>query len=365
MKTVHTAKQVAIFSCYKTGGGTPFDSFWYSREAGEEQGVLMETYYTGDLWKGLRAIAGAERVIFDGYSSIAWLKGWALISFALLRRVPVAVYWHETDWYFKNWPLNRKPTQYKPLPTFLKYRSHLMPIHWLVHNKRTVHFHVCDYGKRMMHGKFGYPDERIHMLKNLTGAYQQVLDLPLGAKTVPYRVVGLSKVDQRKRPDLFMQVAKYVVERKPEAEFHFIGRFTNPPHDQNTVEQQVKDMGLEGKLHFVGEQRPPFPLLESAQVFLHTAEDDPSPKVVMEALGLGKYIASFAVGGIPEIYPDADGLVPFGEVEQLGEKVLAGFDKMEKEQQTARREYFATHYTPEAFAKRFREAIDWWDDLNK
>ena len=353
------SERITVFSVYKEGGGTPFDSLWFSQEASKKQGVELELHHTGDVAGGIQAIRNADRVLFDGYSSLAYLESKKLLTACLKRKVPVGIYWHETDWYFKNWPLNGEKPSYWPPQRFLRYRAKLMPLYRLLKQSQTVHFHVCDYGINMM-SRLGYKPERIHPLKNITGAYQDVLDMPLGEDTVPYRVVGLSKVDARKRPDLFMQVARYVIDRQPEAEFYFIGRFTETPFDQETIEKQVAELGITGKMHFVGEQRPPFPLLNTAQVFLHTAQDDPSPKVVMEALALGKAVAAFDVGGIGEILGSSEGLVPFGEVEALGEEILASFQRMTPKYEAERLAHFQQQFTPEAFASRLRSAVDWW-----
>lgn len=355
-----TLTEVLVISHHKKGGGTPLDSLWFSASEIEKKGIRLKFVYTKDYRKMFLALWQAKYILFDGASSMVYRGGKIWAFFALFFRAPKAIYWHETDWYFKNWPLNRNlrwPT--KSLYLFIRYNTKFLPQSWLLGKKNLVHFHVCDYGIDAMRTKYGYADSRIFPLKNIS--YEApILAYPLPQPIQAKKVVGIGKVNPRKRPDLFIQTAQRVLAKHPESEFYYLGNFEGPPNDEPSIRQTLAEAGLEQKVHFVGPQKKPLEWLQDAAVFLHTSEDDPSPKVLMEALGMGKHVAAFEVSGVAEILGNFGGMAPFGDVDALAEKVMEGFMKVSESDQNERRGYYLEQFTTTAFAERFAQGMEGW-----
>jgi len=91
--------------------------------------------------------------------------------------------------------------------------------------------------------------------------------------------------------------------------------------DRERLEQQVAELGLADRIHFLGSTPAPRPLLEQADIFATATLADPCPLTVMEARGAGCAIVATDVGGIPETldHGRAGQLVPVHDPQAMAE----------------------------------------------
>jgi glycosyltransferase involved in cell wall biosynthesis len=116
-------------------------------------------------------------------------------------------------------------------------------------------------------------------------------------------VGGVGSVNWRKGPDLFLQVAAEVVRARPDLDIRFVwaGAPGHPDEGDPPVEEDTAKLGLEGRVHFVGEFTSPADVFGMFDVFCLTSREDPFPLVMLEAAAAGVPIASFANGGVVEL----------------------------------------------------------------
>jgi len=139
-------------------------------------------------------------------------------------------------------------------------------------------------------------------------------------------VVGASgTTDWRKGPDLFIQLARTVYQRKPERPVHFIwvgGESKGPTF--GALWHDAKHIGLEDCIHFVGTQPNPLDYFVTFDVFALVSREDPYPLVNLEVASLGKPIVCFdGSGGAKEFVEDDCGfVVPYLDIETMADRVV-------------------------------------------
>lgn len=124
----------------------------------------------------------------------------------------------------------------------------------------------------------------------------------------------------QKRLDLWIEAARAIHERLPEARFALIG--DGPLAGE--VRQRVAAAGLAGVVHLPGLQEDVRPHLSALDVLMISSDFEGLPLVVLEAMALEVPVVSTAVGGIPEAVVDGETgrLVPRGEAAALADAVV-------------------------------------------
>lgn len=140
-------------------------------------------------------------------------------------------------------------------------------------------------------------------------------------------VVGTAgTVDWRKAPDLFLALAQ-AVRRRLGRDPVFVWLGGNP--DSPVWDAALADRhraGLEGVVHFVGEQGDPFDWLRALDLFVLPSREDAYPLVCLEAASVGVPTVCFATGGIadfvaPEDEPLAGAVVPYPDIGGFAEAI--------------------------------------------
>lgn len=336
-------RDLLVVSHHARGGGTPLDSLWFSQESNARRGIRMRFVCARARHPHARQFAAlmqAPRVIFDGVYSLRSVMSplYSLSSVAL--RKPMAIYWHETEWMGD---------------LAMKQRR----VRAMVTHPRMVHFHVCHYGKEALHKRYGIPLERIRVLENITDpARLDFFEAPSPA--IPGLFVACGRVDRRKGVDLFLDIAQQVTSVRPEARFMWMGGFTDEM-PATWVRQTLAQRGLQSRVFFLGRVNEPTGLMAQAEAFMLTSRDDPMPKVLMEALALGRRCVSFRVCGVPELLGEYGTLVPVEDTASYAQALIDPPDE-DASLQLARRRWYESRYTPEAFTERFDDVLRWWDE---
>jgi glycosyltransferase involved in cell wall biosynthesis len=119
-------------------------------------------------------------------------------------------------------------------------------------------------------------------------------------------VVGIiGAIDERKRIELFLSVAKEIKRNNLGVKFLIVGdTYGNTPKDEEYKKRLFmlnKALRLEDDVVFTGFQENTSDLLSLFDVFLLTSKRDPLPGVIIEAMAAGKPVVSSAVDGVPEL----------------------------------------------------------------
>lgn len=142
-------------------------------------------------------------------------------------------------------------------------------------------------------------------------------------------VVGASgHVSWRKGYDVFLQVASYI-NKHYDADniiFEWVGNINKDV--KFIIEADIEKIGLQNKVHFVGELENPNLKFSNFDVFLMTSREDPFPLVCIELGMLGKPIISFqnAVGTNEVIKGRGGFVVPYLDIEEMSKSVMKYYD---------------------------------------
>ncbi len=132
---------------------------------------------------------------------------------------------------------------------------------------------------------------------------------------VPNRIVVVGRLAPPKRNDLLVQAFAEIRRGNPSAELQIVG---DGP-DRADVERRVRELGLEGGIHLLGQRHDVPELLSRAACFVLASDYEGCPLAVIEAMAAGVPVVATGVGGVPELVEDGrSGLVvPPGAPESL------------------------------------------------
>jgi len=164
-------------------------------------------------------------------------------------------------------------------------------------------------------------------------------------------IVGASGVVHwRKGYDVFIQLARHILKTYKTADIDFIWVGKMDDATVPIVEEDIRKLGLQEKVYFIGEVDHPEAIYSTFDVFVMISREDPFPLVCIEIGQLGKPIISFdQATGTNEILEKGGGFsVPYLDVEAMAEKVIAYYNNSQlKETHGAINEREFSKFTPE------------------
>lgn len=340
-ETIKKRPSVMVFSHYEKGGGTPLDSLWFSAGQIREKGIRIDFAWTKKWLSSMKSLLRADLVIFDGAFSLNVFQGPALYRMARRLGKKIAVYWHETEWY-------------------IDHLADARTVERVTADAKVVHFHVAEYGVKMLVEKYGIDSHRCMQLRNIADG-SRFLGHPLPGPVEPGLFVALGSLEERKGVDLFLEIAEKTVADRPGSRFKWIGEFSFGKFKETALDKEVTRRGLWKNVEFVGRKDDPSEILRAAEAVVLTSRDDPMPKTLMEALALGRKTVAFGVCGVPELL-DGHGVI----IEPLDTDAFARALVDEKpgndpSTQKARRKYYLENFTTDTFVKNFEKAYAWWN----
>jgi glycosyltransferase involved in cell wall biosynthesis len=140
-------------------------------------------------------------------------------------------------------------------------------------------------------------------------------------------VVGASgTTDWRKGPDLFIQLARTVHEKRAALPVHFVWIGGAPPgtYGHEELQHDVHAIQMTDRIHFIGPRADALGCFALFDVFALVSREDPFPLVCLEAASLGKPIVCFdGAGGEPEfVEQDCGFVVPYLDIDAMADRVL-------------------------------------------
>ena len=207
--------------------------------------------------------------------------------------------------------------------------------------------------------RHGIPSERVTVCREFIDLPAELEVEGADANDGSRPLVGGSGVLQwRKGTDLFLQMAA-IVRTQVDASFVWLGGPREGPfYDQ--LQFDTARMGLADVVEFVGVQPDAPTWFGRFDVLAFPSREDSMPLVLLEAGSVGTPVVSFDVGCIGELLGDGRGeLVPYPDVPQLAERVVAYLDDADHRQAVGRRlaERVRSHHVTETAAPLMWDAI--------
>lgn len=207
----------------------------------------------------------------------------------------------------------------------------------------------------MLERRFDIPRERTRVLHNCCNS-DALAAYHLPRRCTPGLFVAVGAPTPRKGVDLMVEVARSVVEKRPESRFVWVGRFftsaTDVPYQE--LMDTANRYGIADHIDFVGWRDKPEEIVADAEAVILLSRDDPMPTTLMEGMALGRKTVAFGVGGVPEMLRNTGYIVPPGDVAGFARMLVTVQDSADEETaQQARRQEAISRFSSDAFADNF------------
>lgn len=279
-----------------------------------------------------------DLVLMNGLGSISRESrfGYGLWLVARALRLPVFLYWHETDWVLERYQREDPGGAQR--------------VARIGRDPATAHLAASEACRHSIQTQ--YPAARPAVIYECASV-PEPFDRPLPPAEPPL-VVNIATIQERKGPDLFIATAIQVCQQHDTVEFLWLGSGQVPSPWQTKIEEA----GLEHRILFPGYVEAPYLLLRRASLFFLSSRDDPFPLSVLEAMCLGRSIVVFDVGGAPEALAGLGHVIPSFHTDEAAEAILRCL-RLPPEQRLnlELRQRYLDLYTPEAFARRVNQVL--------
>ncbi|MBW4470182.1 MAG: glycosyltransferase [Stenomitos rutilans HA7619-LM2] len=158
---------------------------------------------------------------------------------------------------------------------------------------------------------------------------KQALRTELAIPENAFIVGSCGTIEWRKGADIFVQLLRTLHKQRVDAPIYFL--WVGGPTDSaffDGIYADVKLLGLEHYIHFVGVKTDPLNYFAAFDVFALVSREDPFPLVCLEAASLGKPIVCFDdAGGMKEfVEEDCGFVVPYLNTEAMADRILELLD---------------------------------------
>lgn len=174
-------------------------------------------------------------------------------------------------------------------------------------------------------------------------------------------ILSLSNVTPRKGIEFAVQIMSQVLENGIDAHLLIAGEMARERDYLAKIRELIRERRLEDRVHLLGLRTDVPLLLNSADVFLHTANRDPHPRAVIEAMAAGLPVVAFGVDGVAESV--IDGVTGFLFDQTQLEDMARTISDLLSDPQTAEKmgqrgkEHVIAHFTAEATAQQISQVI--------
>lgn len=147
---------------------------------------------------------------------------------------------------------------------------------------------------------------------------RKFLSIPADSKII----LAVGHADSRKGVDLFVEVAKKVMQK--ETGVYFIWAGHRNENFVKRIDEDIRQRGLEDQIRFVGIQKEVHLFYAGSDLYLMTSREDPFPSTILEAMDVGVPVIGFKdAGGFGEIINSDNGmLVPYLDLDAMTSETL-------------------------------------------
>ena len=198
----------------------------------------------------------------------------------------------------------------------------------------------------------GIPLERFDL--RLTTSQRMAIRTEIGLEPDDLMLIQVARLDYLKDHATAIRTVERLVSRKGNARLVLVGE--GP--ERATIENLVRDRGLEGHVKFLGLRTDVPRLLAAADIALLTSISEGIPLTLIEAMAAGLPVVATRVGGVPEVVVDGETglLAPAGDDRALAElvcRLVATPDLLDRPRRQGTRAA-RSRYFREPDARRYR-----------
>ena len=226
---------------------------------------------------------------------------------------PAICHVHELEFWL------RYQTDQTTLPLLYKHTQQYIAVSQAVKKNLMENHGIAEANIDVVYGFISPPEE-----ENIDRNIEQRLREELGISPQTLIVGACGTTDWRKGPDLFVQVANAVNQRRIDSPVCFVWMGGEKEGLRlGELLQDVKKVGLEEKVKFIGSQSRPLDYFKLFDVFALVSREDPFPLVNLEAGFSGCPIVCFdQAGGSAEFVEDDCGfVVPYLDIDAMAAKI--------------------------------------------
>jgi glycosyltransferase involved in cell wall biosynthesis len=212
---------------------------------------------------------------------------------------------------------------------------------------------VCDFVRRGLEDKLGYPPEKCSVILNGIPLAPFLAHPASPARRRPrIRFGTIGRLVPAKGHAILIDAFARVCQTAPDAELSIYGY--GELHEE--LRAQIARLGLEGRARLEGRTEDSAATLQQFDVFVFSSVNEGLPLVILEAMAAGLPIITTDVGGIPEVVPSESAwLCPPGDAEALADAMLHAVNCADlRERGDAARRLAASSYGLEHMAARYQ-----------
>lgn len=151
---------------------------------------------------------------------------------------------------------------------------------------------------------------------------REELGVPAGAPIIG----SIGQLVPWKRQDLFLETAAHILAHEKDAHFLVVGAdmFGEHPEYVSELHELAESLALTNHVIFTGYREDIASVMNALDVLVHTAEDEPLGRVLLEAMSLGVPCVAVDKCGPSEIISDGDSgiLVPTADPRRMAARVV-------------------------------------------
>jgi len=185
-------------------------------------------------------------------------------------------------------------------------------------------------------------------------AFRRELGLPEGTPLFGF----IGRLTAIKNPHLFLQIARLVHEKQPQAQFLLVGGGELEPSLRATVDE----MKLHNNVHFLGWQQDLRRIYAALDALVLTSKNEGTPYTILEAMAAGCPVVATRVGGMPDIvqHGQTGFLFPENAPQEALQAILKLLGEAEHRQQITgtAKDFVQRQFGVEAFQERIAELFE-------
>ena len=255
---------------------------------------------------------------------------------------------------FSYLPMTHDESLFAPTPFRARVRQWLVhPFYRLPECLITVSPRMAAYASRRRPGLVHVVENGIS-LPHATAGSRAALRSALGLHDQDRLILMIGRIEfWQKRHDLAIEALSLARSRGVRVHMLFVG--SGP--DEKALRSQVQARGLAEVVHWRTWQTDVTSFYAACDVLLLPSRYEGVPLVMLEAMFLGRRIVAARVDGMADMLPAA-WTFPSGDVEALVKLLSAPECSDDADHLDRHRHLIASHYTVDAFGRRFRRIID-------